>query len=113
MKSVGKESEYAQEELKPLEVEKNPLDGQIRAFPKVPEGWHVACAYNQWGVKGMAKMFICENLADMQELVKGYKQGGALRIDWYAIPDTHFVKTMTVEEWIGEEKSKERSMSKL
>ena len=56
------------------------FNGKITEFPRVAEGWHVACAYNQWGMPGMARMIICENLEDMQKLVSGYHSGGALSI---------------------------------
>ncbi|KTD58208.1 hypothetical protein Lsai_0815 [Legionella sainthelensi] len=95
---AGKESEYSKEELKSLKVTTD-YEGNVTNFPKVDYGWHVACAYNQFGMNGMAKMFICQSIEDMNELVRNYHMGGALRMDWYAVPDTHFVKIMSVEEW--------------
>ena len=104
LKEVGRESEYTQEELKPLAVSTAKFgSGKVKAFPKVDYGWHVACAYNQWGIDGKAKMIICDDLQDMNELVDGYNSGGALRISWYAIPDTHFVKIMKLSDFIKEE----------
>jgi hypothetical protein len=48
---------------------------------------------------GMAKIMVCETLEDMNELVRSYQKGGALRISWLTIPDTHFVKIMSIDEF--------------
>lgn len=98
MKEVGREKDFEKSELVELNV-RSDYRGNIQEFPKVGEGWHVACCYNQWGMDGMGKMIICENLEDMKRLVQGYQSGGALSISWYKIPDTHFVEILSLDEY--------------
>ena len=96
---AGKESEYTKDELESLAVSTD-HNGKVTEFPKVAVGLqHVACAYNQFGLPGRAKMIICETLEDMNELVNKFNKGGALKISWHIILDTHFVKIVTIDEW--------------
>jgi len=105
---VGKENEYSSEDLQSLAVAKN-YKGAVTAFPTVAKHLKVVCAYNQWGMAGMAKMYICENLADMQQLNQSYGRGEAISISWYAVPSLRFVKAQTLDEWEQETKDTEES----
>ena len=60
--------------------------GRISNLPKTKEGNCIVCAYNKFGMKGMADMYICKTLEDMQELQTNYNRGGALSINWYDAP---------------------------
>lgn len=84
---IGRESEYSQEDLKPLAV-KEDANGYILCFPEVQSGWQVVCAYNQFGVKNCANLLVCETLEDMNKLVKQCHQGDAIYLEWRLISDT-------------------------
>lgn len=85
--NIGRESEYSQEDLKPLTV-KEDAHGNIVLYPEVQSGWQVVCAYNQFGVKNLAKLYVCESLEDMNKLVKQCHQGDAIYLEWRQISDT-------------------------
>lgn len=76
---VGKESQYSGK-LKDLKIE-----NKITNFPHVDVGWSVVCAFNKWGIDGLADMYVCRTLEDMQVLAQKYRQGIAFSINWYTI----------------------------
>ena len=50
--------------------------------PTLSDGWKLVCGYDQ----GLGeRLFVCENVADAQELYDAYARGGALDIHWYAV----------------------------
>lgn len=85
--NIGREEDYSQEDLKKLIV-KEDSNGNILYFPEVAPGFQVVCAFNQWGLKNAATLFVCDNLADMNLLVKSCNSGHAMSIEWRVISDT-------------------------
>jgi hypothetical protein len=50
-------------------------------FPSVPRGSRVICGLDQ----GLGeRLFVCNSLADMEQLYDAYARGDALRISWYS-----------------------------
>ena len=63
------------------------FDGKIDQFPQLAANQTLVCAFNQWGMEGMAKMYECYSLKHMQALYDAYSRGSALSIKWYAMSD--------------------------
>ena len=95
---VGRESKYPKEAIKPLAVDTDG-DGFIQTLPQISPGWKIVCAFNQWGMDGMAKMYICETLEDMNRLVDSYNNGGALGISWHTMLGLNFIEILSFDEW--------------
>lgn len=89
---LGRESELTDKELKKVNVDIS-FNGKISSFPQLKSGEKLVCAYNQWGMTGMAKMFECNSIENMQELYTSYSRGGAITIDWYAMTDKKLENT--------------------
>ena len=84
--NIGVAEDYSPEDLRKLAV-KEDAKGNVLYFPEVETGCQVVCAFNQWGLKNAAKLFICETLEDMNRLVKSCHSGEALSVEWYVISD--------------------------
>jgi len=67
--------------------------GRPTRMPQLPGKWNVIAGWN----RGLGEqMFICETLEDMQRLYDAYRQGLALRLNWYAGHDVGFVQCLDV-----------------
>lgn len=97
---AGKESDYKKEELTSLDVTRS-IYGEISRFPLISDDKCVVCAYNQWGMAGRARMIVCQDLADMNQLSKSFDKGGALQITWYS------VSRARLDKFLGETQSKD------
>lgn len=93
MTSLGRENELRDKNLSKINVDIS-YNGKVLSFPKLKAGEKLVCAYNQWGMQGMAKMFECHSVANMQELYDGYSRGGALTIDWYIMTEKKLENTI-------------------
>lgn len=89
MLELGKKKDvFGAELLQPISI-----SGRPTRMPQLPSDKHsLVCGYDQ----GLGeRLFVCENLADMQELYDAYYRGGALRIKWYSGEDVGFVQIIT------------------
>src|SRR5438270_12247091 len=67
--------------------------GRPTSMPRLGKGDKVICGYDQ----GLGeRMFVCESLADMQQLYDAYYQGGALQIHWYVGPEPGFITLLVI-----------------
>jgi hypothetical protein len=81
---LGKKDEiFGADKLKPIDIQGRPMH-----MPATQPNEAVICGYDQ----GLGeRMFICENLEQMQYLYDNYARGGALGIYWYAGEDPGFI----------------------
>lgn len=84
LRNIGDESDYSTNDMKPLTVKKD-VHGHIIELPEIESGWHIVCAFNRFGLKGKAKMIVCETLEDMNQLIDSHKSGNAVSIQWNII----------------------------
>jgi len=84
MYELGKKDEiFGADKLVPLNISRKPTE-----YPALKEGEKVICGYDQ----GLGeRLFVCDNLEDMQRLYAGYYSGGALSIQWYKGDDPGFI----------------------
>lgn len=84
MQELGKKSDiFGVEKLVSLRVNGNPTK-----MPVLEKDEKLICGYDQ----GLGeRIFVCDNLEDMQTLYDSYAKGGALRIHWYKGADPGFI----------------------
>lgn len=79
MYELGKKTQVEGSKVKDLTA-LNDIWQRPNRMPYVASGEQVVCGYDQ----GLGeRLFVCENLQDMQELYDSYAKGYALTIKWY------------------------------
>ena len=79
MRELGKKEEVLGREVRGL-VPISRLHGRPTSMPHTDPGTDVVCGYDQ----GLGeRLFLCNDLADMQRLYDNFAKGGALNICWY------------------------------
>jgi len=92
MQELGKKDKiFGADKLLPLKI---PY-GRPTEMPTLGKDEKVICGYDQ----GLGeRIFVCENLEDMQTLYDAYAKGGALRINWYKGEDPGFVTIIACQK---------------
>lgn len=84
MIELGKKKDvFGSDLLRPIHLYDRP-----RVMPTVHGEEKVICGYDQ----GLGeRLFVCDDLGDMQTLYDSYAKGGAVQIHWYTGEDPGFV----------------------
>lgn len=94
-------SDIKETDLNSLNVQQN-LNGIIKSFPVIEAGWKVACIWDQCGIPGDEKVFICDSLEDMNSLVGKCNNGFAQTISWCSVRVAHKNEIVTEVSKYGE-----------